>query len=364
MFNRRSIPYLIAGSITVFLFVFYVGYKAYQSHVEFEAFISESKKIQRSIDNTSSPKEGRSVFPTTNSTVSENPSPDNRFPYLNKPPTKVRFDDSSKSPLKLADIPPELRGHPNPDEVELVIQRVQTPDGQIHEMLVARGMELPEGASFPPSFFKPFSPLPPRKNATTKMTVRKEDIPEGEDITTYMDKLRIASDYGVSMEEAEKMLSSGQIRITEVDRSPVINLAELGIGEASSESFRGEADLDGTPKPGGQRGGVAASAGTGSSEDLPARSFESTPSPQNVADIEKQLTPQGIEAELTEGLSPERFDKAQRLIDQFGTAEGLRRLRATDPEAARQFEREGPRSGSPQPSEPPRDAPNGEESQR
>ena len=168
MFNRRSILYLIAGGITVLLFIFYVGYKAYQSHVEFQAFVSKSKKIQRSIDNTSSPKEGRSVFPTTSSTVSENPSPDNRFPYLNKPPTEVRFDDASKSLLKLADIPPELRRYPNPDEIELVVQRVQTPDGQVHEMLVARGMEIPEGASLPPSFFKPFSPLPPQKNANNE----------------------------------------------------------------------------------------------------------------------------------------------------------------------------------------------------
>ena len=58
------------------------------------------------------------------------------------------------------------------------------------------------------------------------------------------------------------------------------------------------------------------------------------------AEIEKQVTPQRIEAELTEELSPERFDKAQQLIDQYGTEEGLRRLRESDPEAARRFERD------------------------
>jgi hypothetical protein len=65
-----------------------------------------------------------------------------------------------------------------------------------------------------------------------------------------------------------------------------------------------------------------------------------TPSPLNVADLEKLLTPEGIEAELSEGVSPERFNKAQQLIDQYGTEEGLRRLRESDSEAARQFERE------------------------
>ena len=51
-------------------------------------------------------------------------------------------------------------------------------------------------------------------------------------------------------------------------------------------------------------------------------------------------TTESVEAKLSEGLSPDRFDKAQQLIDQYGTEEGLRRFREMDPEAARQFERE------------------------
>ena len=353
MFNRRFIPYIIAGSIIAFLSISYVGYKAYQNHVDFNELISEAEIFERSLDKDTSSlehKEGRSPFPTTNSTSSENLS--DRFPYLNKPPIKVRYDDPSMPALKLEDIPPEHRFRPKPDELELVIQRVETPDGKIHEMLVARGMEIPEGASLPPSFFNRTIPqLPPRKKITTAMEVRKEDIPEGEDITTYMDKLRIASDYGVSTEKAERMLTSGQIRITEVDRFPLTNQAGLGMEEASSESFRGEAGLDGAPMPHGHHGEDAASAGTGSFEDFPARSdsplsssdlsrvVESTPSSQSVEDIEKQLTPAGIEAELTEGLSPERFNNAQQLIDEYGSEEGLRRLKESDPEAARQFER-------------------------
>ena len=57
-----------------------------------------------------------------------------------------------------------------------------------------------------------------------------------------------------------------------------------------------------------------------------------------------------VEAELSVGLSPERFDKARQLIDEYGTKEGLRRLRESDPDAARQFERE--RGKPPVPSEP------------
>ena len=66
-----------------------------------------------------------------------------------------------------------------------------------------------------------------------------------------------------------------------------------------------------------------------------------TPSHPSVADIEKQLTPMGIESELSEGVSTDSFDKAQQLIDDYGTEEGLRRLREMAPEAARRFERRG-----------------------
>ena len=48
----------------------------------------------------------------------------------------------------------------------------------------------------------------------------------------------------------------------------------------------------------------------------------------------------GVEANGWEGLSPGQRGQAKQLFDQYGTEEGLRRFRDTDPEAARQFERE------------------------
>ena len=41
-----------------------------------------------------------------------------------------------------------------------------------------------------------------------------------------------------------------------------------------------------------------------------------------------------------EGLSFEQREQAKQLFDEYGTAEGLRRLREMDPDAARRFERE------------------------
>ena len=78
----------------------------------------------------------------------------------------------------------------------------------------------------------------------------------------------------------------------------------------------------------------------GKSSEIESFEFEKPNLPKSMAELEKQLTPEGIEAELSEGLSPERRDKVQQLIDQCGTGEGLRRLRKSDPDAARQFERE------------------------
>lgn len=49
------------------------------------------------------------------------------------------------------------------------------------------------------------------------------------------------------------------------------------------------------------------------------------------------LTTENIETQRSNKLSAERFDKGRQLIDEYGTEEGLRRLREMDPEAARQF---------------------------
>ena len=45
-------------------------------------------------------------------------------------------------------------------------------------------------------------------------------------------------------------------------------------------------------------------------------------------------------------ISPERLEKARAILNRYGRAEGLRRLRASDPEVARQMEQMLP-SGPP-----------------
>ncbi len=72
------------------------------------------------------------------------------------------------------------------------------------------------------------------------------------------------------------------------------------------------------------------------------------------AELEKLLTPEPttpFDPEAWKGLSPERRKRAKQFFDQYGTEEGLRRLRASDPEAAEQFDRE--RNNPPGRDEPP-----------
>ena len=77
----------------------------------------------------------------------------------------------------------------------------------------------------------------------------------------------------------------------------------------------------------------------------------------------------GIEAGSWEGLSPEQRGQAKQLFDQYGTEEGLRRLREMDPDAAERFESDKSRppfreqAGRERRPAPSRDAPDGGQSE-
>ena len=72
---------------------------------------------------------------------------------------------------------------------------------------------------------------------------------------------------------------------------------------------------------------------------------------------------EGIEASGWEGLSSEQRDQAKQLFDEYGTEEGLRRLREMDPEAARRFESDKSRPEQDRRGSPSRDVPDGGQSE-
>jgi len=297
-----------------------------------------------------------------------------------------------------------------------VVQRVVTPDGQLHNVIVPSFSMYEEGDVILESEIKSARHLleGPSEPKRLSLNIGGVDYPMPEEYYTiedryarevYFEKFRVSIERGISMEEVDKQIEAGEISLAKLS-----DLAQHSIEQLDKQMERAKMLLPEMPilsdkppvkvnflpdegkdaLPGWRRKmqspfpskdlGEAYSEADAVSEriideavvdsdvpfspsELPGKS-ESTPSSPSVSDLEKQLVPVEIEAELTEGLSPERFDKAQQLIDQYGAEEGLRRLREIDPEAARQFEREGPRSESPRPSEPSRDAPDGEESER
>ena len=440
MFNRRFIPYLIAGFLVVLLLIGYMGYREYQKHVEFERFISAIQAFNRSAEH---PETDRHVHltdthPHRGETLDLSTAADSTNPYFvgkrgDEYVYKVGAGDYgyiyTPVPFDREDLELqawEITGEKTPYVEEFlkkraenspykgqVVQRIVTPDGQLHKVIVPHDTQYEEGdailrSELDPLILEAFE----QGQRPAPVEVAGEPVPDEyyaiEDPyerLEFIRKVMLSRISKTSLAEIEAKIAKGEIDVSLSARAK----ANVDNNEAMKErgrmllSFAKPAPSDKPPVkvsflpddgedalPGWMRKLVgnpqsgssgAVSNGDHSATDpffegsinedasgAPVRSdVHVSPSdssnmvkpisPQNVADIKKQLTPQGIASELGEGVSPERFDKAQKLIDQYGTTEGLRRLREVDPEAARQFER----GRSPK---PPRDVPEGGKAER
>ena len=290
-----------------------------------------------------------------------------------------------------------------------VIQRVVAPDGKLHQVIVPRDSQYEEGDAILRSELDPPQLSPVSIELSTPVVTIKGveySVPDEYHALVdkyareeYVHKFMWSIENGVSMADVEKKVAKGELdfSLSEDDKKYVdeqavmMERSKMLTPEIPPLSDKPPVKVSFLPEDGeNERPGwmqkqelnvwqsILAEEGKGSREifdeerinqdassapvhpDVPrspsdlSRVVESTPSDPNVANIEKQLTPQGTEAELSEGLSTDSFDKAQRLIDQYGAEEGLRRLREMDPEAARQFE-SVPRPGREQRNPPARD---------
>ena len=377
MFNYRFVPYLIVVDIVVFLSVCYMGYREYQKHVAFKTFMT---KVQATLDkDTNLPKHTEanpqetdtSASGTTDRMLLDTPQTIDTL----GPPVKVAVvpDDEEFVLKDYSELPPgtRIRAKMSDPDAPMMPLRIQTPDGNIHVIPVPAGLDynkvdigVPESLANRPASY-------PSWASTGPMKVRKSDIPEGETAESYIEKKRWSIALGVSIEEVEKMMESGHIRTQEViARSPVkefIDHDHLFHSHDHDDRSQSDGRIDAALRSGEHQVEIPVSDGAGS-EDIqyaPIRSdvlvspsnLKPTPPPQSMADLKKQLTPQGIEAEPSEGLLPECFNNAQQLIDQYGPEEGLKRLREPDPEAARQLESDKLRPRREQRSVPSRDVP-------
>ena len=438
MFNRRFFPYIVVMGIVVLLVVSYFGFKVYQNHVEFKTFMSNAQAFNRSVahdethehtyrsDEHTHGAENHLHLPFSEAELS---SPDlsttaPQRPFVRNMPLAAKLsgreiaaalfewvDTGEKSDLMEAYIKKLQANNPYHGKV---IQRVVTPDGQIHTVLVPEGYEYQEGDAILKSEVDPSTAVISFGGEPMHLIVAgvRYDVPEEYysikdpyEREEYFNKFTWSIENGVSMDEVELKVAQGELDFS------LSEAAKKSIDEGKEQEERAQwlADQFAKPLPpdrppvkvrflpdegedalpgwmrklqrnpqlgsGAAADGRKYSAGSPVSEGgipldtntTPARSdlplfqsdlstpFESESTAQGEAIHGTTQTPKPptvdiLETQLREQLSPERVSKVEQLIGQYGTEEGLRRLRQTDPDAARQFERQ--RSTPPTRSEP------------
>ena len=399
MFNSNLIRCLVALGV---VFLFGVGYHFYNSHVEFREFmrghlefkktfldteVLDAEEAQHSLDKESDVTNDSTALGEQDWSTYD--KQEWATYWSNQKPVKVRYARTSMPGDEGVTTVPST----GPPEIyyqeDLIPQLVETPDGQVHEMYWFEKLEPGQAIPTDPKYWS-F-----RDQVIVDGVMY--DVPEWETTDSYLNKIHLSTMYDVPLESVGSLIEEGVIPSSPKDaqsdplfddplfvkredsrpveaRSPWL-LSDWGLSESdlSKIVYLDENDQpipDWVP-PGGD-GGVIEGVSSGeidtaldsASEQSPladdfdnslADNFEKPKLPESMVTAEKQLTPAEIEAELSKGVSPERFDKAQELFDQYSIEERLRRLRElreSDPDAARQFERER----SPKPA---RDVPDG-----
>lgn len=420
MFKRRFITYIIGGSIVAFLSVSYVGYRAYQNHVEFQAFMSNAQAFNRSVKGqqehsshdhthhgeglpvTSKPDQiGEAGWGEAGHGPEHHLTSSGEYGYeINGVPLYSSMPLSQEQ-LKLREWIQTGKMTPAVEEqfavreelLTYVQQSVVTADGKLHTVIVPRDSQYEEGDAILQSELG--SPMVledtqnPKRDA--RLIVDKVEYTFPDEYYTiedpyereeYTNKFSWSIENSVSMDEVEKKVAKGELDFSlSEDAKRHVDEHEAMMERYKMLSFeppplsdkppvkvaflpdKGEDALPGwMRKEAGNRpsgSGEAAAGGAYSEIDTVSEGsippdtdtnlpsvVEPIPSHRSEAGAgasNKTPTPptaKSVEMQLREQLSPERFDKARQLIDQYGREEGLRRLREADPDAAVQFERE------------------------
>lgn len=326
MYNRRFTCYIIA---LVAIFTSGVGYRIYTDYVEFErnsvdAFVDQGS-IDENADFLAGRGEGRTL--AESSTLGATIGETGKNGFTRQSPVKVRYAPVGGLPIKVEDI--KLVSVKTFAVEELMPQFVETPDGKIHKVLRPPGEEY----QIRPGTFMAPSEL---EYARRKVTIDgiTYNVPEGEDVDLYINKIHLSSMYSVPIEDVGRLIKEGLIPNSPIEAGMLFDDDPLQAPIRTDSAAR-EGVFEGAPTPSGVS---------------PVMDESKSPAPPaHVRHGEKHTdeppTGESIEMQLKEQLPPERFDKAQRLIDQYGTEEGLRRFREMDPEEARQFESDKSRPG-------------------
>lgn len=448
MFDRRFIPYTVGIIIVALVSVSYVGYRAYQNHVAFKAFMSNAQAFNRSAelphnhsshDHTDHSAEEKVASHPDSTGAKRQPNSSDKHPYqIGRTPSGdyayniAGHRYTSKEPMSQRAIEIEewvLTGKMTTGVEETmqmaemlremsdaeVIQTVVTPDGQLHHVIVPRYAQYEEGDAIlqseldPPDIEWAALSQKPWLNNRVEIDGVWHDPPEEYysieepyEREAYMNKFTWSIQHSISMAEVEKKIAQGELpqplsesdkRIIDEDQiiltrrmmlspgaptlsnNPPVKVSFLPddredalpgwrrkrLPKEIEKGDKGNTSVDTNP-PTGQNNALSPKALPGMVDPKPLSPSEQgleeskTPNlPKNIKDLQKQFTQEGFEAELSEGLESDPVNKAQQLIDQFGSEEGLRRLREIDLETARRFESDKSRLGQERRNPPARD---------
>ena len=374
MWNRRFTLYLIAGGVLVLLSASYLGYRTYQNNVEFEKFISEAKMFQQSTDKDSLPKVDQQISMQKKRNVpsamgSSSPGEKEFKDYKSRVdpsthPVKVKLQDSNPRGLVVevekipaSEIEPEKgEGITVWTADEMVPQLVELPNGHVIETLSVPGEEIQEGAAVS---LEEIGARMAHRVTHIEMGGIAYEVPIDIDPNVFDKKVSWAHNLQVSIEEIDRLIANGKL-IIKSDGSPRTP-EELAINRKlyAERAVKNKNRLDSKEQASPKAAISTASEGENSDDARQTLVHDDTSlsaSDKSVGELTHSRrseprdktsnktsipsTAENIETRLREQLSPERFSKAQQFIHQYGSEEGLRRLRESDPEAARQFERE------------------------
>lgn len=413
---------LVGGCIVALISLSYVGYRTYQKHVEFQASVSEAQASNRSVgeghfhsskDHTHHDEDlpvglNTKQIGESGHEHDHHLTPSGEYVYeINGVPHYSNVPLSQEN-LELIEwrrtgkTTPYVEGYlkslaENPAHKYQVVQRVVTPDEQIHQVIVPREHQYEEGdAILRSELAPPILAMSEGRNWETSIEINGVEysmpevyytIEDRYERDVYKRKFTTAKELGVSMVEVEKQIAAGNLDMSlseaqkrfidqqEAERERARMLVPVAPPMSDKPpvkvSFLPDEDKGAIPIPGWMRKRDR-HAGTVKFTPpyLEDRSvappfserdggFEDIGSPTTRSEV-----PSVIETPGWEGLSPARRAQAEQFLYQYGTEVGLRRLREIDPEAARQFERHSLVSPRKQEENKGHDAPDGEESEQ
>ena len=244
MFNRRFMPYIVGVCIVALISLSYVGYRAYQSHVEFETFIADAQEgFNHSVEGHHSHSSEALPYVSQRQPLQEREPKVSESNHQKESEHDEAIFVSEGSVTKIeTDMPMDkeyleiqqwvMTGEATPyierklkERAEAppfddqVTQRVITPDGQIHTVWVHRDYQYEDGDKI---FESQLQPQRPDEEVLEHASIIIDDveydlpdeyysIDDPYERRVYSKKFWWSIENSVSMTEVEKKVGKGEL---------------------------------------------------------------------------------------------------------------------------------------------------------